>query len=95
MCECRFASCLKTERDAIKFSTTKRSQVRLHGLITAIEVPGQSSIDVIDVDMFAGLQDNGLSFAHLHMADRFVVCLMGIIGSTCIGHLDTPCHHLI
>lgn len=42
--------------EAKKFYTTKTSQERLHGRITAIAVEGQSSIAVIDVDGFAGLQ---------------------------------------
>ncbi|CDH55609.1 predicted protein [Lichtheimia corymbifera JMRC:FSU:9682] len=41
--------------EANKFNTTKASDERLFGIITAIEVEGRSSIAVIDVDGFAGV----------------------------------------
>lgn len=134
----------ETENDAKKFSTKKRNQDRLHDLITAIEVPGQSTIDVIDVDGFAGLQarikvgplkyENSKPATHATQQPETndvaglgtrscfhhdnpgqipsdprqwpFLCpppygrplcssMMVIIGSTCIGHLDTSCHHSI
>ncbi|KAJ8651753.1 hypothetical protein O0I10_012680 [Lichtheimia ornata] len=42
--------------EAKKFNTTKTGQERLYGLITGVEIEGQSSIAVIEVDGFAGLQ---------------------------------------
>lgn len=44
-----------SHNEARKFNTTKNSQDRLYGLITAIEVEGQSSIATIDVDGFGGV----------------------------------------